>query len=201
MGDTAMTMKVYGGVRSRAAFVMWTAKELGVPCEQVEITHDQMKQADYLAINPYGKVPALVDGDLKMSESYAINLYLAKKYGLGKLYPSSIEDEAKVWQWTMFAATEVEPAVMPVMLFRVFERGDAATADAAEQRLLATLKVADTQMTGREYLVGDRFSVADINLAAIMQLAAFSKIDFSGLTNLKNWFDRCQARSAKHMGG
>lgn len=194
-------LKIYGGPRSRAAFVMWTAKELGIPIEQVAITHDEMKQPGYLAINPYGKVPALVDGDFRMSESYAINLYLAKKHGLGQLYPSSIEDEARVWQYTLFAATEIEPNVMPVMLFRVFQRGDAATADAAEQRLMATLKIFDQQITGREWLVGDRFSVADINLTAIMRLAAFSKIDFSAFTNLKNWFDRCDARASQHMGG
>ena len=196
-----MSMKVYGGARSRAGFVMWTVKELGVDCEQVAIDQDQMKQPDYLAINPAGKVPALVDGDFKMTESYAINLYVAKKYGLGKLYPSKIEDEAKVWQWTMYAATEVEPNVMPVMLFRVFERGDAAGADAAEQRVLTTLKVLDKELTGREWLVGDRFSVADINLTAIMRLAVFSKIDFSSLTNVKNWFDRCNARATQHMEG
>ena len=76
-----MAMKIYGSPMSRASRVMWCAKELGVPFEHIDVPWEKLKGAEFLAINPNGKVPGFQDGDLTLFESLAINLYIAKKYG------------------------------------------------------------------------------------------------------------------------
>ena len=68
----------------------------GVPFEHIDIAWESLKKPDFLAINPNGKVPGFADGNLNLFESLAINLYLAKKYGTGELYPTNLEDEARV---------------------------------------------------------------------------------------------------------
>ena len=75
-----MTIQIYGPVASRAARALWIAHELGIPFEHVPMEMKELKQPDYLKINPNGKVPVLVDGDFKLFESMAINLYLAKRF-------------------------------------------------------------------------------------------------------------------------
>ena len=98
-------MKLYGIPASRAFRSIWAAEEVGVDYELVP-THflGDSKKPDYLQINPNGRVPTLVDGDLVLFESMAINLYLAKKYG-GKLYPSDAADEARAIQWSFWGMT------------------------------------------------------------------------------------------------
>jgi glutathione S-transferase len=95
-------LKLYGGVRSRASIVQWYLEELGVPYEFVllDMQAGAHRQPDYLAINPMGKVPAIVDGDFKLAESGAILVYLAQKYGK---MPQYLEGQAEVIQWVLFS--------------------------------------------------------------------------------------------------
>lgn len=109
-----MTVKIYGPTASRAARALWAVNELGVPFEHVPIEMKDIKNPEFLAINPNGKVPAMVDGGLTLFESMAINLYLAKKYGSGgaaPLYPNTAPGEAEVWRWTLWAQGHLEPWV------------------------------------------------------------------------------------------
>jgi len=86
-----MAMKIYGSPMSRASRSLWCAKELGVPFEHVDLGWDKLKSPDFLAVNPNGKFPGFADGELKLFESLAINLYIAKKYGTGEIYPTNID--------------------------------------------------------------------------------------------------------------
>src|SRR5436305_5156211 len=98
----------------------------------------------------------------------AINLYLAKKYGAGTLYPSRLEDEARAWQWSFWGMTEIERPVLTAMFNRaVYPEGkrDAAAADEAERQLQPPLKVLDGVVSTTPYLLGNDFSVADLNVA------------------------------------
>ena len=84
-----MTVKIYGPAASRAARALWIVHELGIPFEHVAMEMKDAKGAEYLKINPNGKVPALVDGDFRLFESMAINLYLAAKYNKDGFLPAS----------------------------------------------------------------------------------------------------------------
>lgn len=193
-----MTLKIYGNSKSRAGRLIWCAKELGIPYEHIDLGWDQLKSPEFLEINPNGKFPGCVDGELKLFESLAINLYIAKKYGTGELYPTNIEDEARTFQWTLWAATEVEPNALPSLLVVIGFSQDKEGAAAAAEKLKAPLKVLDDHLKGREWIVGKKFSVADINAASVVSMARYGKIDISYAPNVVAWLDRCLARAQRN---
>ena len=106
-------LRIYGIARTRAFRALWIAKELGLDYEHipVEIGQAGARQPEYLAINPNGRLPAIDDGGFVLWESLAITLYLAKKHGTGRLYPATLEGEAKAWQWSLWAVQEVDRGV------------------------------------------------------------------------------------------
>ncbi len=189
-----MTIKIYGSAMSRAARVMWCAKELGLDFEHVDVAWDSLKKPDFLAINPNGKVPGFSDGKLNLFESLAINLYLAKKYGTGELYPTNIEDEARVFQWTLWAATEVEGNLLPKLLVKLGILSDAAAANAAAERARTPLLVLDQHLKNRDWIVGSKFSIADLNVASVVSFARYGEVDISYAPHVVAWLDRCLAR-------
>jgi glutathione S-transferase len=112
--------KLYGISGSRALRSIWAIEEVGVEYEQVptNFTADS-KAADYLTINPNGRIPALIDGDLVLFEPMAIKLYLAKTYG-GALYPDNAADEVRVNQWSVWGISEIEPLQMQIVVQKLF---------------------------------------------------------------------------------
>jgi glutathione S-transferase len=196
-----MTLKIYGVARSRAFRTLWMASELGLPYEHVKVDFTgDTRRPEYLAINPNGHVPAIDDDGFKLWESMAINLYLAKKYGSGPqgLYPRSLEDEARVWQWSFWGMTEVERPALTALLNRVGpeDKRDAATADDAERALGAPLRVLDTAVTATPYLLGGHFTVADLNVASILAWARQARVDLSEFPKAAAWLKICHDRPA-----
>jgi glutathione S-transferase len=196
-----MALKIYGVARSRAFRTLWMAGELGIPYEHVKIDFADggTRRPEYLAINPNGHVPAIDDDGFKLSESMAINLYLAKKYGSGiGLYPQSLEDEARVWQWTFWGMTEIERPALTTLLNRIGpeDRRDAAAADEAERALAAPLKVLDTAVAGSPYLLGDKFTVADLNVASILAWARQARVNLTAVPKAEMWLKACHDRPA-----
>ena len=106
-------LQIYGVARTRAFRALWVAEELGIAYEHkpVEIGDAGARTPEFLALDPNGRLPVIVDGDFVLPESLAITLYLAKKYSPGKLYPARLEDEARVWQWSFWAIAEVDRGV------------------------------------------------------------------------------------------
>src|SRR5262245_66683813 len=96
-------LTVYGTPMSRAARTLWMCRELGIPFEQknVHFADGSAKTAEYLAINPNGRIPAIQDGEFTLYESMAINLYLARKHP-GPLSLATLEEEARAWQWSFW---------------------------------------------------------------------------------------------------
>ncbi len=197
-------LKIYGTAFSRASRALWAARETGVDFDLVQVDpHDgSTKRPEFLAINPNGRIPAIDDDGTRLFESFAIVLYLAKKYGSGgegPIYPSSVEDEGRVWQWSFWAVNEIDPHMNTVLMERVFKpeaARDAAAADQAAERLKTPLAVLDGVLSGRRWLVGDRFTAADLNVAASIGAGAMAKFDFSGFPRLAEWLARCNGRPA-----
>jgi glutathione S-transferase len=190
-------MKLYGTPVSRALRSIWAAEEVGVDYEFVSTSYlGESKTPEYLAINPNGRIPALVDGDLELFESMAINLYLAKTYG-GKLYPSDPHDEARAIQWTIWGMTELEPHLIPMVLHKVLlpeDQRDPAVVSNAEAAIQKPLGVLDAHVSDREYLLGGDFTIADLNLAGALSTAHFSNFDISKFENTARWMSRCVGR-------
>lgn len=193
-------IKLYGIRQSRAQRSLWALEELGVPYEHVP-THfaTDAKKPEYLAINPNGKVPALVDDDVTLFESLAINLYLARKYDKSGLQPRSLEDEARAVQWSIWAMTEVEGPLLQILMNRVFlppTQRDESAARMGEERLAPPLRVLDGALAGRRHLLGDTFTIADLNVASVLSWALIVKLDLHRTPNVARWLEECCARPA-----
>jgi glutathione S-transferase len=174
--------RLYGIPGSRALRSIWAIEEVGIDYEFVP-THfiRESKQPEYLAVNPNGKIPALVDGDLTLFESMAINLYLAKTYG-GDLYPVAAADEALAWQWSVWGLTEIEPHLMAILLNRIMLPDDLREPEKvvqAEKSLVRPLSILDNRLADRSHLLGDRFSIADLNVASVLSMSTM--IGFEGI--------------------
>jgi len=197
-------LKIYGTARSRASRVLWAAREAGVAFDLVETDPHSgaTKTPEYLAINPNGRIPAIDDDGVTLFESAAIVLYLAKKYGSGgaaPFYPSSLADEGRVLQWSFWAVNEIDPNMNTVLYERVFKPEAARDPDAADQaaeRLKAPLSVLDGVLASRQWLLGDAFTAADLNVAASIGAGAMANFDFSAWPRVAEWLARCNARPA-----
>jgi len=194
-----MSLKIYGVARTRAFRALWIAEELGLAYDHVpvEIGEAGARRGEFLALNPNGRLPFIADGDFVLTESLAITLYLAKKYAHGALYPAAREDEARAWQWSFWALTEVDRGVNIWSLHAVRlpppER-DAALRDEALAVLAASFKVLDAAVAKDAYLLGADFTVADLNVAAVISRAV--DMDLSRWPHLKKWLLRCLERPA-----
>ena len=191
--------KLFGISGSRALRAIWGIEEVGIDYEHVPVTFGaDSKGEDYLSVNPNGRIPALVDGDLQLFESMAINLYLAKRYG-GALYPANAADEARAWQWSVWAISEIEPLQMQIVVQKLFTPRDKRrpeVIEAATKGLQRPLKVLDAALAGGGWLVGEAFSVADLNVAAVMHLMKMIDVSYAEHANVQRWADACYARPA-----
>ncbi|MEF0939689.1 glutathione S-transferase family protein [Rhizobium sp. BR 362] len=205
-------LTIYGVYRSRASRNYWMAEELGVLFQSVPVMQASRLEnplspdapvntmsAEFLAVNPMGMIPAVKDGDLVLHESLAINLYLARKYG-GPLSGKTVEEEGLLAMWTMWAATEVEPYSVAVV--RIYDRSQEDT-DAGKTGIAVACRslkrpfdVLEKHLADREYLLGDRFTVADLNLAEVLRYVQTEQALFDSHPNVKNWIERCQSRDA-----
>jgi glutathione S-transferase len=196
-----MALKIYGVARSRAFRILWMAKELGLDYEHVKVDFatGETRQPGFLALNPNGHVPVIDDDGFILWESMAINLYLAKKYGAGRLYPTRLDDEARAWQWSFWGMTEVERPVLMAMFNRAIlaeDQRDAAAAEAAEKQLAQPLRVLDGALAHTVNLLGDNFTVADLNVASILSWARPAQIDLGPFARVAEWLKTCAERPA-----
>jgi glutathione S-transferase len=190
-------LRIYGVARTRAFRALWIAKELGLDYEHVpiDIGDAGARSPEYLAINPNGRLPAIDDGGFGLWESLAITLYLAKKHG--RFYPTTLEGEAKAWQWTLWSLQEVDRGVNIWSLHAVRlppEDRDPQRRAEALKVLEAPFKVLDGALAGRAYLLGDDFTVADLNVAAVISRAI--DMDLSATPRIGDWLKRCLERPA-----
>jgi glutathione S-transferase len=192
-------VKIYGMARTRAFRALWVAMELGIDYEHipVEIGDAGARTPEFLAINPNGRLPAIVDDGFVLVESLAITLYLAKKHATGTLYPARIQDEAKAWQWTLWALTEVDRGVniwsLHAVRLPLAERNAAKLAEAL-QVIAGPFKVLDEAVSKQPYLLGNEFTVTDLNVAAVISRAI--EMDLSATPHLRAWLERCLDRPA-----
>ena len=189
-------IKIFGSTRSRASRCIWAAEEAGIAYELVAVP--ETRAPDYLKINPNGHVPTMQDGDVTLVESLAINLYLAKKHG-GPLAPANVAEDGAMSMWSLWAATEVEPHAINVLYHRVVNREgpmDPKIANAAVEALKAPFAVLDRTLAKNGWLVGGRFTVADINAAEIVRYAQAAPELFDASPKVRAWLAACQARPA-----
>jgi glutathione S-transferase len=203
---------IHGAYRSRASRNFWLAGEIGLdlklsPVVQAYRLPDPLA-ADapmntlspaFLAISPAGAIPVLEDDGFVLSESLAINLYLARKYG-GDIGPHDPLEDALMQQWALYGATAVEPYGIVVLYAYMENRADLpegkAEIAAAADKLQRPLAVIEAHLAAHGQMVGGRFTVADINMAEIIRYVAGHPTILSGFPAISAWYAACQARPA-----
>jgi glutathione S-transferase len=191
---------LYGHSFSRAHRNLWMLKELGVPFEHVPtgFIDGSTQKPDFLAINPNGRVPVLVDDGQPIFESMAINLYLARKFG-GPLAPQSLIEEGLATQWSFWVTTEVEKPLMLAAANKLMfpeEQRNEEELQAMLKKLGRPLRVLDAHLADREHILGGGFTVADLNVSAPFSLALIAGISFDAYPRVTEWMHRCLERPA-----
>ena len=185
---------------SRSHRVVWMLKELGLPFEHVltNFMDGSTRKPEFLAINPNGRVPVLDDEGFRIFESMAINLYLAKKHE-SPLGPRDLIEDALMTQWSFWVVTEVEkPLLFAAANTLLFAEGSRNTDEAAMAlgKLQRPFKVLEARLHDRDYLLGDRFTAADLNVAIVMEFIPLAGIDIEAFPRMKTWLSRCLERPA-----
>lgn len=200
-------LTIYGVYRSRASRNVWLAEELGIPFKQVPVIQHyrtvpagmlHTQSPEFLKINPNGLIPSIDDDGLVLHESLAINLYLARKHG-GPVAAANVAEEGQIAMWSLWAATGVEPHAINILYHRLGNPSgvkDPKVADAAVEALKGPFAVLDKALEKSGWLVGDRFTVADINAAEIVRYAQAAPELFEAAPRVKAWLAACQARPA-----
>ena len=193
-------LQLYGNPRSRAMRCLWMLEEMGEPYQLIEKSTraDDLQSAEYLQLNPNARIPTLVDGDVVLWESMAINLYLAQKYE-GPMHCVSPEVLGLAAQWSFWAMLEMEGLLLDLMQHRAvlpeFAR-DASYAERDELLLQRPLGVLNNTLTAHGHLAGSSFTVADLHVASILVWGKMGRLDLSAHSDVKRWLESCLGRPA-----
>jgi glutathione S-transferase len=192
-------MKFYGSSKSRAARSLWALEEVGAKYEHDTMPNTQAKNPDHLKRNPNGHIPVLEDDGHYIWESMAINLYVAEKYGKNGLWPADVFGHAAAYQWSFWGMTEVEPHLLSMLMHKMLlpaDQRDEKAAQKAADAIKAPLKVLDDALQGKEYLLGNTFTIADLNAASVLAWAPMMRLDLSATPTAAAWLQKCLGREA-----
>jgi glutathione S-transferase len=201
-----MSLKIYGIAASRAARPLWVAQELGLAYEHVPTHYAEgaTRTAEFLRINPNGHIPVVDDDGVIVWESMACALYLAQRFKAAdgtSLAGQTPGEQADVLRWTFWAVTECEKDALTVLMHTVAmppDRRKPELAQEAASRLQVPLKVMEAHLaSGRPYLAGDRFTVADVCVASVLGWAQPMPDLFEDKPHTAQWLKRCLSRPAQ----
>ncbi|MRG97304.1 glutathione S-transferase family protein [Polyangium spumosum] len=198
-----MDIKFYYTPMTSAARVHWALEELGIPYEKVklDLAAGDQRKPEFLALNPNGKVPLLVAEGRPIFEGLAILLYLGERFGVDKgLFPPPNPERAEAFQWLAWGNVTMGEALQRFLRntldrFPEDERNPKA-AETAKKDIAAQFVILNDALEGKEYLVGNTFTFADIGIAAAIPFMRRFGIDTSAFANVNAWVDRCTARPA-----
>lgn len=204
-----MSLELYGSFRSRTRRTLWAALEVDADFEHVPHKYNDpiLKTEPFLKINPLGRIPALRDEHICLSESLALNLYIAKRYGdrtEPPIYPKGQESEARLWQWSFFAASDLDPWVVNFgdhTSWLPEEKRISAVATFAQASLNRSLQHLENSLVGKPFLVGEYFTIADLNVASVLQSLVPLSYPFEMYPSVDTWLrtslDRPAAQAAR----
>lgn len=188
---------IYGSKNSSAFRCIWVLEELNIPytIKTLDFQKGENKSSEYLALNPNGKIPTMVDGEFVLWESLAINYYLMEKYNGVWLVGKTAEEHAQVNQWNFWSLIHLYEAFHPLVMQKFRNTPDSDATKAATSELLPRyLKVLDNRLHGREYLALDTFSLADITAMSVLKNAAFVSYDISSYPHIVSWMKHISER-------
>ncbi len=193
-------LKLYGCSRTRSLRASWALEEAGVPYDyaRIDLARGEARQPAFLAINPFGKLPVLVDGDLILAESAAIVTYIGEKFPASGLVPEARRARAEYFQWSAFAISELEQPLWTLVKHDFVlpeELRVQAVRPAAMWEFARMVKVLEQHLQGRNYVAGDTFTGADILIGHTLGWALHANIALASEV-LEQYADRVLSRPA-----
>lgn len=204
---------LYGVYRSRASRPLWLLAELNLPFTHVPVIQSYRLKSDptaddaplntttpsFLAVNPQGQIPAYAEDGLVLTESLAITLHIARCHG-GALGPQSNAESALMEQWSLFAATSIETPALEILYIQG-DGGDKTPEGQASiainvEKLRRPLARLQAHLAAHDWLVSDRFTAADINVAEVVRYGQGHPTLLAEFPAVKAWLERCQSRPA-----
>ncbi len=186
--------------------VLWCCEELGLKYEREDVggPFGRNRDPEYLALNPNGLVPTIIDGDFVLWESNTIIRYLAAKHGNGTLYPTDLQTRALGERWMDWQLSVVVPAINPIFFGLIRtppEKRDQAAIAASRDKLATALKMLDASLERSDYVAGASFTVGDIPVGIMTYRWYTLEIERENLPNLKRWYERLSTRPGfkKHV--
>ncbi|RYV02228.1 glutathione S-transferase [Shewanella sp. OPT22] len=179
-------------------------EEMGIEYKihELHLSTNEQKKPEFLAINPNGRIPAIVDkdnDDFNVFESGAILVYLAEK--TGKFLPKDEKARSRVMQWLMFQMGGVGPMMGQANVFnRYFPEKIPAAIERYQKEGRRLFEVMNTQLEQTEYLAGDEYTIADMATWPWVRIYEWSGVDIEGLTHLQRWLDKIAERPAVQKG-
>lgn len=167
-------MKLYYAAQTRATRPRWLLEELGVPysLERLDMSKKEHKSPEYLRVHPGGQVPAFQDGDVTLFESAAICAYLADKFPEKHMAPApGTPERGLYYQWLFYSIATLEPPIVQVILHTVMlpeAQRSATQADDGRKNFAAVAQVLERALDAQQFLVGNRFSAADIMIGSTL---------------------------------
>jgi glutathione S-transferase len=195
-------LTLYHAAQSRSIRPRWLLEEAGIPYRVVRLSlpDQQHKTAEYLRVNPNGTVPTLIDDDVAIYESAAICQYLADKFPEKRLAPPvGSAQRGLYYQWIHYAMSALEPPIITLFMNLVqlpeAERSQKAV-DGARAALGPVLDVLENALAGREFIVGDQFTAADVMIGSTVWWAQTMGLVDARRPNLAAYVQRLAARPA-----
>ena len=193
-------MKLYHFPSPNPQKVTFALNELGIDCElvPVDLAKGEQKQPAFLAINPSGRVPVLVDGDATLTESHAILAYLGEK--TGRLWPASAAGRAQALQWLFLCAQHIMPptaeAALPLRSRVSGVPFDEAVVARGQKALADQIRILEGRLAHSKWLLGDEFSLVDCAFCPILNVAEKAGFSLSEFPRVSAYLDAMRARPA-----
>ncbi|MCC7432114.1 glutathione S-transferase family protein [Candidatus Peregrinibacteria bacterium] len=191
-------IKIYGPKMSSAARNHWMLAELGQEYEhvQMDMRAKDHKKPEFLELNPTGQVPVMVDGDVVLFESMAINEYLGLKFK-PEMLGETIVEKANALKWSIWSYLNIQKYFGTIAYQTLWAtEKDQSAIDKATAEVAPFLAILDKHLEGKTFLLGDKFTVADINAGVAVGYGAMTGFDFTSYPNLAKWFGTLSSRPA-----
>ena len=190
---------IYGSPKSSAGRCFWCLEEAGVEysTKSIDFSAGEHKSEAFLQINRNGKVPVLTDGDFTIWESLAINNYIADAYK-PELLGTSPQERGLVSQWSIWSVADLQVPMIQAFIQLVFvpePRRDAEVIKKAFEKIPGMLNTLEAELEGKDYLVSNTFTLADLNTSFVVSICDDIKFDLSEYSNINQWRNRIAERA------
>jgi glutathione S-transferase len=193
-------MKLYYFPSPNPQKIAFAVRELGLECEvvPVDLSKGEQRKPEFLALNPFGRVPVLVDGDLTLWESHAILAYLGEK--TGRLWPATAAGHADALRWLFFLAQHVSPSATDLAFNRIAVKllgvpGDEDAIARGEKALPGVMAIIESQLANRKWMLGSEFSLVDCDYTPVLNVIEKAGFSYRDFPKVQAYLEACRSRS------